>query len=150
MAKANNRALIFRLGKIEFFLDLAQVVEVVESADKVLDSTRSDINRGIISALWFRKTWIPVVDPALTLNIDSDADFNDKVAVVLHSSEGNWALLVDSIVKLVAADRLTLCDIPFLLKVSASSFYSQLRLLENRPIVVFEPENYYGSAVVSL
>ncbi len=147
MSGANHRALIFRLGDISFLLALAQVVEVVEQTAEMLDAGRSDISRGIVSALWFRKTWIPVVDPALKLDIATDVEINDKTAIVLHSSEGNWALLVDDISELAVMDNFKSCSIPFLLKVSATGFYSRVKLLHDCPVVVFEPESYYGSTV---
>ena len=149
MGGANHRALIFYLGDIPFLLELAQVVEVVEQTAEILDAGRSDISRGIVSAMWFRKTWIPVVDPALKLDISSTVEVNDKTAIVLNSSEGNWALLVDEISELSAMGNFKSCSIPFLLKVSATGFYSQVKLLHDRPVVVFEPECYYGSSVCS-
>ena len=150
MGGANHRVLVFFLGDIRFLLELAQVIEVVEQTGKTLDPERSDISRGIVSALWFRNTWIPVVDPALKLDISSSVAMDAKVAIVLHSSEGNWALLVDRIVEVSSVDNFQSCDIPFLLQVSATGFYSQLKLWKNQPVVVFEPENYYGTAAVSV
>lgn len=131
-----------------FLLGLIDVVEVVEQIAEILDPGRSDIGRGIVSALQFRQTWIPVVDPALKLDIFSAVKLKDKVAVILRSSEGNWALLVDQIEELSAIENFQTCEIPFLLKVAAMGFYSQIKLLHNEPMIVFEPERYYGSAAV--
>jgi chemotaxis signal transduction protein len=148
MAEAGQRVLVFRLGKIAFMLDLAQIVEIVEQTADILDPGRSDISRGIVSALQFRQTWVPVVDPALKLDIFSPVALKDKVAIILRSSEGNWALLVDGVSELQLAENFQPCEIPFLLQVSASGFYSEVRLLKGKPVVVFEPESYYGSAPV--
>ena len=150
MAEAGQRVLVFRLGEITFMLELAQIVEIVEQTADILDPGRSDISRGIVLALKFRKTWIPVVDPALKLDIFSPVALKDKVAIILRSSEGNWALLVDSVSELLVADKFKLCEIPFLLQVSASGFYSQIKLLGSTPVVVFEPESYYGSTSVAV
>ncbi|MCK5825792.1 MAG: chemotaxis protein CheW [Desulfuromusa sp.] len=145
MSVASNRILIFRLGEIGFLLDLAEVVEVVDQGVDALDPGRSDIGRGIVSALLFRQTWIPVVDPALKLDIFSTMKLKEKTVVVLRGTEGNWALLVDRVSKLSAAEKFQPCEIPFLLKIVALGFYSQIQLLDNEPIIVFEPERYYGS-----
>lgn len=145
MIKVGSKKLIFRLGETGFLLELGEVVEVVEQIAGALDSSRSDIGRGIISALRFRQTWIPVVDPASKLDICSEVKLQDKIAIVLHGSEGNWALLVDQVDELSAAENFQPCEIPFLLRVAAMGFYSQIKLLSNEPMVVFEPERYYGS-----
>ncbi len=146
----SNRKLIFRLGKIGFLLDLTDVVEVVDQIADALDPGRSDIGQGIISALQFRQTLIPVVDPVLKMDISSTVKLKDKIAVILRGSEGNWALLVDQVDELSAAENFQPCAIPFLLKVAAMGFYSQIQLLHNEPMIVFEPERYYGSAAVSV
>ena len=148
MTEVGNRKLIFRLGGMGFLLGLADVVEVVEQIAEILDPGRSDIGRGIVSALQFRQTWIPVVDPALKLDIYSAVKLKDKVAVILRGSEGNWALLVDQVEELSAVENFQPCEIPFLLKVATMGFYSQIKLLHNEPMIVFEPERYYGSAAV--
>ncbi len=150
MIEVGSRKLIFRLGGTAFLLELTDVVEVVEHISGLLDSGCSDIGRGIVSALRFRQATIPAVDPTLKLNILSTVTLNDKVAVVLRSSEGNWALLVDRIEELSLADNFQSCELPFLLKIVATGFYSQVKLLHNEPMIVFEPERYYGSTVVPI
>ena len=143
-----DRKLVFRLGGVGFLLELADVVEVVNHVAEDFDPSRSIIGQGIVSALQFRQTWIPAIDPALKLDIFSVVKLKDKVAVVLRGSEGNWALLVDQVEELSAVDNFQPCGIPFLLKVAAMGFYSQIKLLDDEPMIVFEPERYYGSATV--
>jgi len=150
MTVVHNRKLIFHLGDIGFLLDLADVVEVVDQIADALDPGRSDIGRGIVSALRFRRTWIPVVDPALKLDIFSPVKLREKTVIVLNGTEGNWALLVDRINKVSAAEDFQPCAIPFLLKVATMGFYSQIQLLHNEPMIVFEPERFYGSASISV
>ena len=145
-----DRGLVFRLGSIGFLLDLVDVIEVVEQVSDSLDSSSSVIGLGIVSALEFRQTWIPVVDPTLRLDISSSIKMKDKVAVILRGSEGSWALLVDKVEEMAAACDFVSCEIPFLLKVSAMEFYSQIKLLHGEPLIVFEPELYYGSAAVAV
>ncbi len=144
----DHSRLIFRLGGVGFLLKLVDVVEVVTQITDALDPGRSVIGQGIVSALRFRQTWIPAVDPALRLDILSAVELQDKVAVILRGSEGNWALLVDRVEELSSIDKFQPCEIPFLLKVAAMGFYSQIHLLDDEPMIVFEPERYYGSAAV--
>ena len=145
MSVASQRKLIFRLGGIGFLLDLTEVVEVLDQITDALDPGRSDIGQGIVSALRFRQTWIPVVDPALKLDIFSTVKLRDKTVVVLRGHEGNWALLVDQVDRLSTAENFQPCEMPFLLKVATMGFYSQIQLLHSEPMIVFEPEHYYGS-----
>lgn len=143
----NDRNLIFRLGKVGFLVALADVVEVVDQIAKKNDPGRSDISQGIVSALQFRQTWIPAIDPALILDIPSATKLSEKKAIIVRSPEGNWALLVDRIDELSTTEKMTPCEIPSLLKVPAMGFYSQIKLLNQEPMIVFEPQRYYGSAV---
>ena len=145
MAHVGDRVLVFRLGGIGFILDLRSVVEVQGSLSAQLDVSRSDINQGIVAAMVFRGAWLPVVDPAAKLGIPAAVRMKDQVAVVLNSLEGSWAILVDAVDELSAADSFASCDIPFLLKASACSGYSQLKLRNAEPFVVFDPELFYGS-----
>ncbi len=126
------------------------VVEVIDQSDGRLDPNRSDISRGIVTALFFRNTWIPVVDPALRLDLTSAAKIQDRAIIVLRGPEGNWGLLVDEVVELSKQAELVSCEIPFLLRISAHDSYSELMLLHNEPVVVFEPELYYGSIPVAV
>lgn len=150
MGLAGNKKLSFRLGGIGFLLDLSYVVEVIEQISEILDPNRSDIGHGIVSALEFRHTWIPVVDPALKLGLTSSHKIKEKTAIVLGGTEGNWAIVVDRVNELLGEDVMTPCAIPFLLKISAMGCYSQLMLLDGEPFVVFEPEQHYGFVVASL
>ena len=150
MSDVGGRKLIFRLGEMGFLLEMANVVEVIEQVEEILDPGRSDIARGIVSALQFRQTWIPAVDPTLKLNVSSAVKLQDKVVVVLSGSEGNWALLVDQVKLLSTAETFHSCEVPFLLKVATMSFYSQIELLHDEPLIVFEPERFYGIAAASV
>lgn len=145
MATGSDKGLIFQLGDLVFFLDLGSIVEVVERVSECLDPGRSDLGQGIVSALEFRQTWIPVIDPALRLNILALEKIPDRSAIIVQGSEGNWALLVDRVVELVTRAACTPCPIPDLLKVSSMGYYSELLLYGNKPVVVFEPELYYGA-----
>lgn len=144
MAETNKRMLIFELAEISFALDLEHVVEVLENLDGLLDMNRSDLRHGIVAALDFRHTWIPAVDPTLQLALVSQFGLQDRVALVLRSSEGNWAILVDQVAQLMALEKLCPAEVPVLLKVNPGRSCHQVMLADRVPIVVFEPERFYG------
>lgn len=146
---STEKQLIFRLGGVGFVLRLDHVVEIIESVAGRLDSARSDISRAIVCALHFRNTWIPVVDPALKLGLHPSQPLSQRTALVLEGSEGSWAILVDRTVSMVPSEKLQPCKIPLLLKVQAVGCYSQVKLLNNEPLVVFHAANFYGTPVVA-
>ena len=146
MAHAAARKLIFRLGETGFLLDLARVVEICEQLTDNFNPSQADLGQGIVGALLFRKTQVPVVDPALHLKTHSELAITEKSALILSGSEGNWALLVDRVEELVAEDKLQTCSIPPLLKIAVAGYYKQVSLLAGEPLIHFEPEPYYGAS----
>lgn len=148
MSKIEGKKLIFRLGGIGFVLDLDAVVEVLEDTSGLLDFECNDIGSGIVSALHYRQVMIPVVDPALKLNILSPVALSEKTVIVLRGNEGCWALFVDLVESLLMASNFNDCALPTVLQGATSVFYSQVKLLNDEPLIVFEPDNYYGAVVV--
>ena len=148
MPQLESKKLIFRLGKIGFVLELSAVVEIVEHLAEDLDSSCSDLGRGIVSALSFRQALIPVIDPTIKLNIISPLNLKNKIAIVLWSSEGNWALVVDKIEKMVNANSFQACEVPHLLRIATTGFFYQVNLFAGEPLVVFDPDSYYGAALI--
>ena len=112
MVTAAGSKLIFYLGETGFLLDLGWVVEVCEQFTASFDGGLADLPRGIVGALGFRMSQIPVVDPALGLGIQSSVVLAEKVALVLRGEEGDWALLVDRIGEIVPAAKFSSCEIP--------------------------------------
>jgi len=149
MAHAVARKLIFRLGETGFLLDLERVVEICEQLTEHFNPGQTDLGQGIIGALTFRQTKVPVVDPALHLKTHSERAINEKSALILKGVEGNWALLVDRVEEIVSVDRLRTCEIPPLLKIAVDGYYSRISLLAGEPLIHFEPEPYYGSPPVA-
>lgn len=150
MAGVDNRFLVFRLAGSGFVLALDAVVEVVDYIDDKLDFARTDPASGIIAALDFRHTWIPVVDPGLRLALGEQGAIDARRAVVLQGSEGRWALLVDFVEELAVAQDLQICEMAWLLRKATNCLYTELRLLNDEPMIVFDPELYYGSRVKPL
>lgn len=145
MGNVFARKLIFRLAEIGFYLDLSSVVEICEQVAGRLDLAQSDLAAGIVGALEFRNTWVPAIDPTIRFGLTSGLPLPARSAVILNSSEGNWALLVDRAEEICSADRFQPCEMPPLLSVAVGSYYSQVELFDNEPLVRFEPERFYGS-----
>ncbi len=146
MGNVLARKLIFRLGSVGFILDLSFVVEIREQVVDLLDSTYRDLDAGIVGALDFRHTWVPAIDPAIRFDLSSALPLSAKTALILTSPEGNWALLVDRAQEISLAGRLQPCEMPAILRVAVSDYYAQIDLLDNEPLVRFEPERFYGAA----
>ncbi len=144
MTKADGKMLIFVLAGIRFVLDLDHVVEVLEQLSERLDVQRSDLRQGIVAALEFRHTAIPVIDPTLLLGLVSDISLARRSALVLHGSEGNWAILVDRVEGLAASALFNRAHVPALLRAAPGCGDIQVLLVENAPLMVFEPERFYG------
>lgn len=144
MPRSVDRKLIFRLGGVGFLLDLDLLVEICEQLADGFNPTYSDLEQGIVGALQFRRTQVPVVDPALLLGIKSELRFSEKRALILKGTEGNWALLVDRVEEISSADRFVSCELPLLLKKSVSRGYTRVSLLAGEPMVHFETEYFYG------
>jgi chemotaxis signal transduction protein len=144
MVKAVGKMLIFTLADIRFVLDLDHVVEVIEQLPGRLDSQRSDLRHGIIAALDFRHTAIPLIDPTLMLGLVSAIKVPQRSALVLRGSEGNWAILVDRVEGLAPTGSFSRAIIPALLKASTTFSHAEVMLAEDVPHMVFEPERFYG------
>ncbi len=144
MASTTGKVLVFSLAEIRFVLDLDHVVEVLEQLEPRLDPSRSDLRQGIVAALDFRHTAIPAVDPTLKLGLVSATRYAEKVALVLRGSEGNWAVLIDQIEGLVPAAAMVRATLPALFKVTPEYSETQVMLADGVPLVVFEPERFYG------
>ena len=147
MSSGVHRNLVVRIAEVGCLLDLAWVVEIKEEIADLLDYRHADLSQGIIAALNFRQTRVPAVDPSLFLGLCSAVEVENKKALILKSSEGNWALLVDQVVEISTTDRFVPCPIPPLLKVAAQGCYSKLELFCGEPMVVLEPDRIYGSPV---
>jgi chemotaxis signal transduction protein len=145
MSVVEDRYLIFRLGENAFVLSLEAVVEVVDPVADKLVFARNDPASGIVAAFDFRCARIPVVDPAVCLNIASQGATDRKRLIVLQGTEGRWAILVDAITELVSAISLQPCAMTLLLQQVTGRLYNQLRLHKGEVLIVFDPENYYGS-----
>lgn len=144
MTNADGKMLVFVLAGIRFVLDLDHVVEVLAQLSGRLDVQRSDLRQGIVAALGFRHTAIPVIDPTLSLGLVSDVDLTQRSALVLHGSEGNWAILVDRVEGLAPDTLFSRAEVPALLRTSPGYADIQVLLVEDAPLMVFEPERFYG------
>ena len=147
MDQVGQRSLIFHIGDIGFLLDYQYIVEILGRVGDTFDFSRSDLQNNIVAAIEFRKTLIPVFDPGGFLLESRGFKTQEKTTIVLHGTEGNWALIVDKVDELTGHEALMPCAIPDLLKLSSKGYYSDIRLINDKPYVVFEPENFYGAVV---
>jgi len=148
MRRSVDRKLVFRLGGVGFLLDLDNLVEICEQLADDFNPTHSDLEQGIVGSLQFRRTQVPVVDPALILGLKSELRFSEKRALILKGAEGNWALLVDGVEGISSADKFVSCEIPQLLKKSVARCYTRVSLLAGEPMVHFETGCFYGQRPV--
>lgn len=148
MAQTTARKLIFRLGETGFLLDLQLLVEVCDQLEGRFDSGYAVTAQGIVGALSFRQTQVPLVDPKLYFNMSTELSLTEKRALVLKGEEGNWALLVDRVDEILPVEKLIPCAIPLLLKNSVAGCYSRLSLVSGEPMVHFDPEQFNGSVSV--
>jgi len=144
MTNAIGKMLIFALAGVRFVLDLDHVVEVLEQLSGRLDVERSDLRQGIVAALDFRHTTIPVIDPTLALGLVSEIGLSQRSALVLRGSEGNWAILVDRVEGLAPTTLFSRAHVPALLRAAPGFADIQVLLAEDAPLMVFEPERFYG------
>lgn len=147
MGSATDRMLVFRLAGVGFTVNLDAVVEVVEQVAGLLDRGRHDLSADIVGALYFRRTWIPAIDPTLRLELTSETVATEKVALVLSGPEGNWAVLVDAVVGIHPVGKFSPAMLSPLLKAFMGHKLAHIDLLEGEPLVRFVPEHYYGSVV---
>jgi len=147
MGSVHLRNLVTRIGGVGCLLDLDWVVEIRDEIAELLDFRHAEPNHGIIAAFNFRQTWIPAIDPALFLGLDSDVAFKNKTALILKGFEGNWALMVDQMLGIPPGERIAPCEMPPLLRTATRGFYSRLGLFHGEPMVVLEPELFYGPSV---
>ncbi len=145
MEQGRQRSLIFYIGDIGFLLNYSYIVEVLGVVSDSLDFSRSDLANNIVASLEFRHTLIPVFDPFAFIGEASRLKIRERTIIILHGTEGNWALVVDTVDTLTGQEAIMPCSIPDFLKLSSRGCFSELRLIANRPYVVFEPENFYGA-----
>jgi len=144
MGQAVTRKLVFRLGGVAFSLDLSFVVEICEQVADLLDLTCPDLTVGIVGALTFRNTRVPAIDPAARLGLSPATASSGRTALILTSSEGNWALLVDRVENISPVEKFQSLELPSLFRGAVSEHYSQVELFCSEPIICFEPERFYG------
>ncbi len=150
MTQAVARKLIFRLSGVAFSLDLSFIVEICEPATALLDTSCADTDAGIVGSLSFRNTKVPAIDPALVFDLPASIPYSAKTALLLNSSEGNWALLVDRVGEISQADKFKPLVIPPLLRGTIGGSYSQVELFDREPVVCFEPERFYGATGLAI
>lgn len=140
---AISRRLLFWSGSIGFCLNLDDLVEIREKVADSLDPAQADPSRQVVGGLSFRRTMIPVVDLAGPLKLPRSAK---ETALVLGSSEGNWALLVDRVEGFVPSSELQDRPVPRLLQSADEMYFSEVSLYQGRPFVRLDLSACYARA----
>lgn len=142
---AVSRRLLFRIGEVGFSINLEELVEVCEQVAGRIDPSRVDPERHVIGALPFRRTLIPVVDLAQRLAIDLN---KPAAALVLSSSEGNWALPVSQVLGFVSAAEVTDQNLPRLLQADGWRCFDQLCLYDGQPYLKLQVGGCYAGGAL--
>lgn len=140
-----SRRLLFVLGGLGFCLDLHELVEICDGVEILTESRLRDSLRAVCGGMVFRRTTIPVVDlrSRLGLVVDPEARQPGK-ALVLHSREGNWALLVDEVEGFQPTNVMQDLDLPPMLVAPGWRCFRQIALHQSRPFIKLDLQACYG------
>ncbi len=138
---ANSRRLLFRIGTVGFYVDLGALVEIREQVTEQVDYGQVDPQLSVTGALAFRRTMIPVIDLSERLGLESGLT---DTALVLHSSEGNWALLVDRVEGFCSVPEMVDHPLPQLLQAPGWRCFHQLAIFNGAPFLRLELSSCYA------
>lgn len=139
---AISSRLLFKIGTTGFCLSLSELVEICEKVTERIDYEQRDQQLSVVGALPFRKTMIPVVDLVGRLALDTALL---DTALVLNSSEGNWALLVGQVEGFYSESDLVDCALPRLLCADGWRCFNRIALLGEAPFIQLDlPSCYAG------
>jgi len=139
----NSRRLLFRIGAVGFWVGLRDLVEILEQVSDQLDPSRGDEKLSICGALPFRQTLIPVVDLRRRLGLRSDAA---DTVLVLNSTEGKWALSVDSVEGFHSDREMIDLPLPRLLKAPGWRCFERVGLLAGVPFLQLDLAACYAGS----
>lgn len=143
--EAISRRLLFRIGAVGFCLDFRDLVEIREPVAGLIDVDQEDPAQAILGALPFRQTLIPAIDLSGRLNIDSG---ELETALVLRSSEGNWALLAEKIEGVCPTAEMLDLELPRLLRPEGWSCFRRIALHDGAPFLCLELPVCYGGGAL--
>jgi len=146
MSSTLGKRLVFRLAGVGFSLAIADLLELVEAGEGVLDETAADVDLGLLGLLAFRDEAIYLHDVSARFGLVSTR--GARLYLVVVGSDGAWALPVEKIEGIFPAADFRALHVPPLL-VSAPLPFSRLDLWRGEPLVGFEPlavEQWRGAA----
>lgn len=140
-----SRRLLFVLGDLGFCLDLHELVEICEGVEILTEPRLQDSFRAVCGGMIFRRTTIPVVDLRSRLGFVVTPEARQPVnALVLSSSEGNWALLVDEVEGFQPIAGMQDLDLPPMLVAPGWRCFKQIVLHQSRPFIKLDLHACYG------
>ncbi len=122
---AISRRLLFRIGTVGFCINLNELIEIREQITERIDFEQGNQPQSVIGTVSFRGGQIPVVSLAERLGISPVAQ---DVALVLHSSEETWALLVDRVEGFGSVSAMIDRPVPTLLRAEGWRCFEQITI----------------------
>ena len=128
--EAISRRLLFHIGPVGFWVELNEVVEILEQVSTRLDSAPSEVSSAEGRQIPFRRSMIPLVELYGRLGLAFEAA---DTALVLNGPEGPWALLVGRVDGMHPATEMSDRPLPRLLKTSGWHCFDRVGLLRGVP-----------------
>ena len=145
MMSLGSRRLLFRVGDLGFCLDLGELVEICEGIEILNEPRLRDSLQAVCGGMVFRRTMIPVVDLRSRLGLGAVSPARQpNNALVLRSSEGNWALLIDQVEGFQPSASMQDLDLPPLLLAPGWRCFEKIALYQARPFIKLDLQACYG------
>ncbi len=130
-----SRRLLFRIGAIGFCVRLDELIEIREEVTDLIAVELADQDHFIAGSLVFRNAHIPALDLAGRLGLERQST---DTALVLGSSEGNWALLVDRVEGFFPETELLERPLPRFLQTEGWTCFHQVALHHGHPYLCLD------------
>lgn len=145
MTSVGSRRLLFAISDLSFCLDLRELVEICEDIEVLTGPHPSDFGHAVPRAMVFRRTQIPLVDLRSRLGLVAAPSTRKALnALVLSSSEGNWALLIDEVEGFQPTVSMQDLDLPPMLIAPGWRCFKQIALYQARPFIKLDLQACYG------
>jgi len=145
MMSLGSRRLLFRVGVLGFCLDLCELVDICEDFEILNTPRLHDAGQAVCGGMVFRRTTIPVVDLRSRLGLGASSPARQPHnALVLHSREGNWALLIDQVEGFQPSASMQDLPLPPLLVAPGWRCFEQIALYQARPFIKLDLHACYG------
>lgn len=128
----------FTLSGKEYGVEVGKLQGIENYADML---QVQDMPEGIQGTITVRKETIPVFDIKKQLMLPAVGVTPDTKYVVLRTTQGKLAVVVDGVSKIVKAEGQEMQNFPVLLQTDATSYVDFIVKKENQLILTINPEN---------